>query len=162
MSLTHLPFELPGSLYRSPMPFGPYDGDNTLWASYQEAEIDVVVVLTESQEYLVYARQDLPRFYRQHGLRVIHLSIPDFHAPEDRGEYQQALDHVEELAKAGKNVVTHCLAGIGRTGTFYACLAQNVLGFSGQKAIRWTRSFIPGALENREQEQFVIEYQAER
>ena len=56
--LTEIPLKLPGKVYRSPMPFGPYDRLNQVWSLYQENNIRQVVVLVEKQEYLVQAHKD--------------------------------------------------------------------------------------------------------
>jgi protein-tyrosine phosphatase len=154
--LTELPFQLPGKIFRSPMPFSPYSGNNQVWPVYREKEIDVVVILAEQQEYLVHAGRDLPRFYRQKGLEVIHFPVQDFQVPRDREAYRELVEQVREQADAGKNIAVHCMAGIGRTGMVMACLARQVLGYDGSRAIEWVREFIPGALENKEQEEFVI------
>ena len=153
--LTELPFNLEGHIFRSPMPFSPYDPGN-LWKRYQEEEVGMVVVLTELQEYLVHAHRDLPLFYEKAGLDVIHLPTPDFQTPQDLAAFEDALQTVEDYAKNGGNVAVHCMAGIGRTGVFMACLARRVLGFSGQDAIVWVRSYVPRSLENSMQEKFVI------
>jgi len=41
---------------------------------------------------------------------------------------------------------------------FLACLAKANLGLSGDQAISWVRESIPGALENYDQEEYVINY----
>ncbi len=156
--LIELPYSFPGRVFRSPMPFGPYDRVS-VWQSYQEEEIDLVVVLTEPQEYLVYARRDLPHFYRSQGLDVLQVPVPDFGIPEDLVLWERALDSVSRAGREGKNIAVHCLAGIGRTGVFLACLAKENLELDGERAIIWVRESVRGAMENEDQEQFVKKYQ---
>ena len=156
--LIELPFSLPGKIFRSPMPFSRFDKVG-VWSSFIEKEIDLVVILTEQQEYLVYAGKDLPVFYRSNGMETLHVPVPDFGIPEDLVGWQAGLDEVVSAAKSGKNVVVHCLAGIGRTGIFLACLAKEHLDMEGQDAISWVRESVTGAMENLRQEDFVINYQ---
>ena len=155
--LIEIPFSLPGRIYRSPMPFSQYDHFDA-WSAYQDHAIQLVVVLTEQQEYLVYARRDLPDFYRSQGLDVLHLPVPDFGIPTNSKHWDEGLQAVIETAGEGKNVAVHCLAGLGRTGTFLACLTKRVLGMPGLEAIRWVRDYIPGAMENAHQEEFVLSF----
>jgi protein-tyrosine phosphatase len=155
--LIELPYKFPGKIYRSPMPFSQFDRQN-VWPTIQEEGVNLAVILTEKQEYLVYAKKDLPDFYRSEGLDVKHIPVPDFGIPDDRDSWQEGLDLVKEAALSGKKVVVHCLAGTGRTGTFLACLAKENLDLSGEEAIRWVRESIPGAMENGYQEDFVINY----
>jgi len=156
--VTELPFGLEGKAYRSPMPFSDYDPLSEIWIAYQERGVDVVVVLTEPQEYLVRARRDLPAFYQSAGMDVIRLPIPDFSPPKDIDALNAALEKAEENLCKGRNIAVHCMAGLGRTGTFLACLAKRILNLDGEDAIEWVRKYIPGALENLAQEKFVIEY----
>ena len=139
------------------MPFSQYDRVN-VWQSYLDEEIDLVVILTEKQEFLVYAKKDLPDFYKTQGLEVIHIPVPDFGVPNDLDNWQAGLDQVSDAAQKGQNIVVHCLAGIGRTGTFLASLAKKDLGLEGSEAIQWVRESLPGAMENAYQENFVINY----
>ena len=157
--MTKLPFIFPGRIYRSPMPYSTYDWGN-VWQSYLSENINLVIVLAEQQEYLVYAKRDLPEFYLSSGLDVLHIPVPDFGIPEDLPIWEQGLNRAAQTATDGKNVAVHCLAGIGRTGTFMACLAKENLGLSGEEAILWVRESIPGAMENNLQEQFIINYQS--
>ena len=158
--LIKLPFLQPGNIYRSPMPYSRFDTED-VWTSFLENEVDLVVVLTEQQEYLVYAGKDLPAFYRSNGMDALHIPVPDFGIPDDIESWQDGLEAVVSAAESGKNVVIHCLAGIGRTGTFLACLAKGVMDLDGMDAIRWVRESVQGAMENSYQEDFVINYQWE-
>jgi protein-tyrosine phosphatase len=157
-SLTEFPFGYPGNIFRSPMPFSPFDRLSQTWFEYQEHDVSVVVVLVEQQEYLVRAGRDLPAFYRGENLDVIHFPIPDFQVPGDLTAFKHIIELVDTHARAGKNIGVHCMAGIGRTGIFMACLAKHHLNLNGQEAIDWVRKFIPSALENWMQEKFVIDY----
>jgi atypical dual specificity phosphatase len=156
--LIEIPYNFPGKIFRSPMPFSRFD-TNGVWVDFQQAEIGLVVILTEQQEYLVYAQRDLPEFYRENGMDVVHIPVPDFGIPEDLESWSHGLETAVEAAKNGTNVAIHCLAGIGRTGTFLACLAKEHLDMEGEKAILWVRETLPGAMENWRQEGFVNDFQ---
>ena len=153
--LTELPLGLPGRFYRSPMPFSPYDRLGEVWDAYRAAEISLVVVLAEPQEYLVHARRDLPAFYRTAGLEVLAHPIPDFGVPPDPDDFRTALKRVRAHLESGRHVAAHCMAGVGRTGLFAACLARDVLDLPPQEAVAWVRRYIPGALESEAQVRFV-------
>ena len=45
MPLTELPFGLPGRIFRSPMPFGPYDPHGEVYDRFCEEQIAVIVLL---------------------------------------------------------------------------------------------------------------------
>ncbi len=153
---TEISLGLPGKILRSVMPFSDYDPVGIVWTTYQQSEVKAVLVLTEPQEYLVRARRDLPEFYRQSGLEAITVPIRDYHPPDDVEKLTQALEAVEVHLRAGRNVAVHCMAGIGRTGIFLACLGKRLLNIDGEEAIRWVRGYIPEALENLQQENFVL------
>ena len=156
--LTEISVNLPGKIYRSAMPFSNYDRLGEVWVAYQAANVKVVVVLTEKQEYLVRAQRDLPAFYRQAGMEVIAYPIRDYHTPDDLPGLNLALSAVSAHLSAGRNVAVHCMAGVGRTGIFLACLSRIVLQIDGPTAIQWVREYIPEALENEQQEEFVLNY----
>ena len=155
--LIEMPFSYPGKIFRSPMPFSNFDHSD-VWSSFLDEAIDLVVVLTEKQEYLVYAQKDLPEFYRSQGMDVLHVPVPDFGIPDNLPAWEEGLKQAAGAARKGNNVVIHCLAGIGRTGTFLACLAKEDLGLEGRDAIQWVRKTLPGAMENKYQEEFVINF----
>lgn len=158
--IKELPFDLPGHIYTSTMPFGLYDPKGEVFSAYQAAGVAAVVVLSSQEEMISKTKQDLLAFYARNGLQTIYLPITDFSTP-DVVALNTALEEVIYIAKNGQNVVIHCSAGIGRTGTFAACLAKQVFAISGEEAIRWVRKYIPAAVETPDQMRFVYDFNEE-
>jgi protein-tyrosine phosphatase len=156
--LTELPFGLPGRIFRSAMPYSSYDPAGDLLELYQQEGMSVIVLLAEVGEYLAQARRDLRALYAQRGFEVIYLPISDFGVPNL--SLNPTIRAVLEHARSGENIVIHCLAGIGRTGLFAACLAREALGLSGEEAIQWVRAWIPKAVETDAQRKAVLGYTA--
>ena len=156
MPLTELPFGLPGRLFRSPMPFGPYDLHGEVYDRFREEQITVVVLLAAEDECLHKTGHNLRTFYLQEGFQVLYLPIPDFSVPT-KDDLEQAVQDTIAYAQAGHNIVVHCSAGIGRTGLFMAYLAKQLLGLSGEEALQWIRHYIPRAVETPEQQRLVLD-----
>ena len=154
-NLTHIPYNLPGQIYRSPMPFGAFDDGYTTLDEYKQASIDIVLMLTTPDEDLARAERNLETLYTQEGFGTIRLPIVDFDVPEDPHVLKDTLKKVITKAEAGENIVIHCYAGRGRTGMFAALLARRILGLDGEKAIIWTRKFF-SAIETEEQKLIVL------
>lgn len=148
-----LPFGLPGRVYRSPMPYGAF-AEPDLIEQYRQAGVQTVVMLTPDEEAQEKTGRNLRNLYREMGLEVLYMPIPDFSAPPIE-PLRQAVNQAFEQARTGRNLVVHCNAGIGRTGLFLACLAQQALGLSAQQAIAWVRQFVEHAVEVPEQEAMV-------
>ena len=155
-TITELPFNLPGRIYRSPMPFSPYDPEGELIAAYHRNEVSTIVLLTPEVECRRLTGKELRPLYAQEGFKVIYLPTPDMQAPS-HNDLVRCLTMALDCAHSGGNLVIHCYAGVGRTGTFAACLAKRILGLNGDQAIAWVRQFIPMAVETKGQRQFVID-----
>jgi protein-tyrosine phosphatase len=156
MLITELPFGLPGKVYASPMPFGLYDNEGKALEEFGENGVSVVVLLVEDAECLQKAKRNLYDLYLEQGFRVIHLPIADFSIPSAE-ELVHAVNKAIECASTGQNIAIHCSGGIGRTGTFAACMAKKLFNLSGDQAIAWVRSYIRSAVETSEQAQLVTD-----
>ena len=160
LSITELPFGLPGRVYSSPMPLSGYDPQGKILDNYRSAGISVVVVLAEREEILHAAQVDLPRIYAEQGMKVISVPIPDFGIPKTSNFPQVIFEAINQV-KEGNNLAVHCHGGKGRTGLFLACMAKQIKGMSADQAIQWVQRFIPGAVETQEQIRFVQSYPKE-
>ncbi len=112
--------------------------------------IDVVVSLTED-----------PIPYKIHLLRKfewIHFPIDDFGAPKPDAAFE-LVKKMDERIQAGKKVLVHCLAGIGRTGMILACYMIYKENLSGADALAWIRSFSSNYVQSVEQEDFLNEFE---
>jgi protein-tyrosine phosphatase len=154
VTLAEIPLRLPGRIFSSPMPFGRSDPDGLLLKEYKQENVSVVVVLATMEELVGKSGRNLIDDYTEQGIRVIHLPVPDFGLP-DRAGLEAAIDSLLNYVNIGQNAVVHCNAGVGRTGTFLACLAKRTHGITGEDAINLVRQYIPGAVETPEQVQFV-------
>jgi protein-tyrosine phosphatase len=159
MSLIHIPFDLPGKLYRSPMPFARFDPGKDVFDQYLEEGITTVVMLIEEGEDQYHAGRDLKALYAQHEIEAIQFPIADFDTPEDLTLLENHLQTVLKKADDGEHIIVHCFAGRGRTGLFLALLTRRIMGVDGKTAISYLRQFFP-AVETPAQEQLVINYQA--
>ena len=157
--LTKLPYRLPGTIYRSPLPFSPlFDRHGQLLDAFVYADVDTVVMLTPIEEVEELIGVNLYIRYQQLGFDVIYAPVEDFSIPSEGG-FQQPIQDTLRAAKAGKTIVIHCHAGLGRSGMFAACLAKVVFDIDGEKASEWVRQYIPRAVETWEQHQFVKEFE---
>ncbi len=160
--LTLLPYPLPGKIYRSSLPFSPlFDPQGQLITAYLSAGVQVVVMLTPKSEVLELTENKLWEIYQSLGFEIIYVPVADFWIPE-QGTFQEPIIQTLRAAQDGKTIVMHCHAGIGRTGTFAACLAKIVFDIDGRAAINWVRQYVPRAVESQAQAKFVAEFVLEK
>ncbi len=91
-----------------------------------------------------------------HGVEWYHLPIRDVSTPDKSFEsaWGYAGIRLRKLLAGGNRIVLHCKGGLGRTGTIAARLLVE-LGEEASSAIARVRKTRPGAIETREQEDYV-------
>ena len=147
-----LPDGVAGQLFLHSMPgrLEPFDDAKDAIA---EAEIRRVVCLTPSDEI----RDKSPGYAAAIAAgtpwRHVAHPIPDFGVPHDEGAFSSVVNSIADALRRGENVLVHCAAGIGRTGTFAVAVLMR-LGVP----LRDARRTVPAAgssAESEEQVQFL-------
>lgn len=138
---------IPGKLAGCAQPGGWSDMRSDL-AGLARMGIGAIVSLTEDPLDLATLRDV--------GLRGLHLPVPDFTAPT-LSQIREYVAFVDDCFEDGLAVVTHCAAGIGRTGTMLACYLVHA-GMTATQAIQTVRRERPGSIETAQQEQCVAHY----
>jgi protein-tyrosine phosphatase len=92
------------------------------------------------------------------GLEWFHLPIIDMSAPDRRfaDAWPEVGPRLHARLDAGENLVVHCRAGLGRSGTVAALLLIE-RGVEVRAAIRQVRGARPGAIEAAEQETWLVD-----
>ena len=112
--------------------------------------VTTVVSLIETHE----TRNDLDERYRAAGLAVVRYPIRDFCAPADARSFTTLLEDLGRRLGAGERLYVHCIGGLGRTGTVFACLLK-LFGADGDVVQLVRALYRPAAIESPEQRQFI-------
>lgn len=134
-----LPTNSRGRVWLHAMP-----GRGETWVSFlssaRRADIDQVVCLTPLHEVAGLS----PAYHgaiREGELPFgwMHLPMRNFGLALHADEFQAGLERVADRVRSGDDVLLHCAAGIGRTGTAAACLLKS-LGLSAEEALQRVRA----------------------
>ncbi len=147
-------------LHRCPGANGQLRSD-LQWLASAPAELMLTLITTEELNAM-----GLSDYFEQAslaGLHCHHLPISDMQTPGGGFErrWQAFLDDALTRLSNNELVLMHCRAGIGRAGTMAATLLTHV-GVSPRDAITQVRQSRPGALETREQENWVLSRHSNR
>ena len=125
-------------------------------AVIREWGASAVVTLIEEHEFEMLGVQALPEAVRAAGLEWHHLPVKDVNAPDQAFEtrWVYAGARLRERLRLGERVLVHCRGGLGRAGSVAARLLVE-FGATPVDAVSRVRAVRPGAIETREQEQWV-------
>src|SRR4030066_842521 len=101
MPLTELPFYLPGSIFRSPMPVSVYDPQGDSLLQFKREKVSLIGLLAEEEECVIRTGLNLKSLYLNQGFQVLHLPIPDFNVPS-KEDIEEAIKETVEHAQVGK------------------------------------------------------------
>jgi ADP-ribosyl-[dinitrogen reductase] hydrolase len=120
-----------------------------------------VVTLLGPEELTLLRVERLGEEIKRRNMSWYHLPIVDVSIPDERFEQKWDVSGKELrlILRSGLDVLVHCRGGLGRAGTIAARLLVE-LGMEPTKAIANVRAVRPGAIETREQEEFVLSMDA--
>jgi protein-tyrosine phosphatase len=148
-----------GKLGLTHMPGSRAARDNDL-AALQTLGIDALVCLQQPKEFqqinppeTIVERQAA---VNAHHIQFIHDAITDF-APPTIAQAQRIVAELTSLLQAGKTLVVHCFAGLGRAGTISACVLVDQ-GYSADEAVKLIRQYRTGAIQTQAQVDFIRQF----
>jgi protein-tyrosine phosphatase len=137
-SCVRITLDVKGSLYVSPMPYGPYDPGNALLKLYRQRKIGFAIMLVTDAELEKKAKRDLLAIYAKNNIQPIRFPIADYTGPELHA-FSKVVDQVAGYLRAGANMAVHCNAGVGRTGVMTSCIVRDVTQLPAKEAIAYVR-----------------------
>ena len=124
----------------------------------QNASTIVTLVEDKEIEKLCEKKFFVRKIY-SHNLKWIHMPIVDLKAPNHKfiEKWQTTKVLLKNDLIEGKNIILHCMGGKGRSGTIAAMLLVE-FGEKHKEAIEIVREKRKGAIETKEQEDFILSY----
>ncbi|ELR21186.1 dual specificity protein phosphatase [Acanthamoeba castellanii str. Neff] len=116
---------------------------------------DVLVSLLEDFEYSHMQIEHLFATCREHGIEVIHYPIVDGETPVSLEDTHAVVSKMQAHLEAGRNVVVHCKAGLGRTGLITGCCLK-ALGVSGEEALERVQLARNGTCYQTNQQHYLL------
>ena len=109
--------------------------------------IDIIVSLLEISELKSLGCDNLIKEIKLNNFVWFHFPIIDFNIPTKNSllKLNLLLSDLERFLKEEKNIIIHCKAGLGRTGTIASLLLAK-LGISTKDAVQYIRKYRPGSI----------------
>ena len=126
---------------------------------FKNHTVDVVLSLTETSELKSLGCDNLIKEIKLNNFVWFHFPIIDFNIPTKNSllKLNLLLSDLERFLKEEKNIIIHCKAGLGRTGTIASLLLAK-LGISTKDAVQYIRKYRPGSIDTDEQKNFVLNW----
>jgi protein-tyrosine phosphatase len=116
--------------------------------------VDRLVSLIEDAELELLGIPALVARAEAAGLVIHRHPVRDVSIPPDAAAYAALVARALVAIRDGETVVAHCRGGLGRAGTFAACVLR-AAGRGGDEAIAEIRAARPKAIETPEQADYV-------
>lgn len=148
-----LPANASGQLFLHSMP-GRVEDLEKCWSEVKSLPVHFMVCLASDEEIA----KKSPKYFSAIQKATVPcqrwpFAVLDYGVPKDGEEFFRLADHVAESLKQGHNILVHCGAGIGRTGTF-ATLVLMRLRLPLEEALKRVRA-AGSAPETPEQRAFL-------
>jgi protein-tyrosine phosphatase len=116
----------------------------------------VVITLIERHELALLAITRLGEEVERRGMEWLLLPIRDVSTPgpDFEAKWPKVSEHLRSRLDAGESIVVHCRGGLGRAGMIAARLLVDS-GVDPEVAMARVRKVRPGAIQTREQEEWV-------
>lgn len=140
------------------IPAGPWKRDLDLDLQViRDWQAQALVTLIEEFEFELLSVPELPERAQAFGLRWFHLPIVDVWVPNlmFEEEWERAGEELRQILRQDGRIVLHCRGGLGRTGMIAARLLVE-FGMDPREAVRRVRAARTGAIQTREQEEYVL------
>ena len=162
----HIDFiSLPGIKGKIGMGHAPGYGSDRFgdFMSIKEQGISKIYCLQEEIElkYLTNGEDDFQKrkeYLSSIGIDFVSSPIGDFRIPTV-DQAKELTDSILSDIKEGKNILIHCMGGLGRTGTIAGCTLVRY-GAAPEIAVMTVRNVRPGTLETDQQVEFVKNFSA--
>lgn len=122
-----------------------------------EFRTDTLVSLVEENELAELSIQNLEHECCNHDIELVRFPLRDVSVPPSLKSFAHLIREITKRLRQKKSVVVHCKGGLGRAGLTAACSIvaasdNKISSAEAIKMVRWTRT---GAIETKEQEDFV-------
>jgi len=124
---------------------------NSIW----NQEINCIVSLITKDELKKLDINDFDRTITEYGFEHYSVEIQDLGIPSTNqlGTFKILTKNIIVAIKTEKKVLIHCNAGLGRSGLFAGILVKEMTDIN--HPIAYIRKFRKGAIETKEQEEFI-------
>ena len=127
---------------------------------FHQLNCNTIVSLVEDSEFeKMYDKKLFVHQIYNNNLNWFHLPIMDLKAPDHKfiDKWQTTKTLLKNELIDGNNIVIHCMGGKGRSGTIAAILLIE-FGNNNKDVIEIVRKKRKGAIETKEQEDFILSY----